>query len=123
MKKHSAWQKDRNRVRRLDREVKAIIRRDDARAEWFNSRFAEMQNKARVLGFMDVWYIDGKYPKSDWPSLDDMFIEVSDDNRLSTHENGGVPAGRLPPAAGLPLRAQPGHAHRPAAQPGEICHR
>ena len=93
MKKHNAWQKDRNRVRRLNREVKAIIRRDDERAEWFNSRFAEMQNEARTLGLMDAWYIDSKYPKSDWPPLDDMFIEVSDDNRLSTNEKGGVPAG------------------------------
>ena len=93
MKKHSAWQKGRNRVRRLNREVKVIIRRDDERAEWFNRRFAEMQNEARSLGFMDGWYINGKYPRSDWPPLDDMFIEVSDDNLLSTHEKGGVPAG------------------------------
>lgn len=93
MRKHSAWQKDRNRVRRLNREVKAIVRRDDARAEWFNNRFAEMQQKARGLGFMDIWYIDSQYPASDWPPLDDMFIEVSGDNRLSITETGGVPAG------------------------------
>lgn len=93
MKKHNAWQKDRNRVRRLNREVKAIIRRDDARAEWFNNRFAEMQNSARTLGIMDGWYINSRYLRSDWPPLDDMFIEVSDDSRLSTHERGGVPAG------------------------------
>lgn len=93
MKKHSAWQKDRNRVRRLNREVKAIIRRDDARAEWFNNRFAEMQNRARGMGLMDGWYINGKYPRSDWPPLDDMFIEVVGNNRLSIHETGGVPDG------------------------------
>lgn len=93
MKKHSTWQKDRNRVRRLNRGVKVIIRRDDARAEWFNNRFAEMQGRARILGLMDIWYIDRLYPKSDWPPIDDMFIEVSDDRRLSFHEKGGVPAG------------------------------
>ena len=93
MKKHSAWQKDRNRVRRLNREVKATIRRDDARAEWFNRRFAEMQNEARSLGFMDSWHINGKYPRSDWPPLDDMFIEAAGNNRLSIRETGGVPDG------------------------------
>lgn len=93
MKKHSTWQKDRNRVRRLNREVKAIIRRDDARAEWFNRRFAEMQNEARSLGFMDSWYINGKYPRSDWPPLDDMFIEAAGNNRLPIRETGGVPDG------------------------------
>lgn len=93
MKKHSAWQKDRNRVRRLNHEVKAIIRRDDARAEWFNNRFAGMQNRARGLGFMDVWYIDSDHPASEWPPLDDMFIEVSGDNSLSITETGGIPAG------------------------------
>lgn len=96
MKKHNAWQKDRNRVRRLNREVKAIIRRDDARAEWFNSRFAGMQNEARSLGLMDGWYINGKYPRSDWPPLDDMFIEAAGNNRPSireTGETGGVPDG------------------------------
>lgn len=93
MKKHSAWQKDRNRVRRLNREVQAIIRRDDARADWFNNRFAEMQNRARGLGLMNVWYIDSAFPSSQWPPLDDMFIEVSSDNGLSITETGGIPAG------------------------------
>lgn len=93
MKKHSTWQKDRNRVRRLNREVKAIIRRDDARAKWFNDRFAEMKEKSRGTAFDDIWYIDGQYPASDWLPIDDMFIEVSEDRRLSITERGGVPAG------------------------------
>lgn len=93
MKKHNAWRKDRNRVRRLNRGVQAIIRRDDARAEWFNSRFAVMKERARRLGFENVWYIDSQYPLSDWPKLDDMFIEVSDDNKYSITDRGGVPAG------------------------------
>ena len=93
MKKHSAWRKDRNRVRRLNREVKVIIRRDDERAEWFNRRFAEMQNEARSLGSMGGWYINGKYPRSDWPPLDDMFIEAAGNNHLSIRETGGVPNG------------------------------
>lgn len=93
MKKHSAWRKDRNRVRRLNREVKAIIRRDDARAEWFNSRFAKMKEKANDIGFPDIWYIDSEYTARDWPPLDDMFIEVTGDDRLSIAQTGGVPDG------------------------------
>lgn len=92
MKKHSAWQKDRNRVRRLNREVKAIIRRDDARAEWFNSRFAVMQEKARLFGSGNFWYINEQYPASEWPPLDDMFIEVVRDCH-SNDSNSDVPDG------------------------------
>ena len=92
MKKHSAWQKDRNRVRRLSREVQAIIRRDDARAEWFNNRFAVMQEKARRFGSGNFWYINEQYPASEWPKLDDMFIEVVRDCH-SNDSNSDVPDG------------------------------
>lgn len=92
MKKHSAWQKDRNRVHRLNREVKAIIRRDDARAEWFNNRFAVMQEKARRFGSGNFWYINEQYPASEWPKLDDMFIEVVRDCH-SNDSNSDVPDG------------------------------
>lgn len=78
MKKHSAWQKDRNRVRRLNREVKAIIRRDDARADWFNDRHAFMVEKNRKQYFPGgCWYICPDHYTNQWPSLDDMFIEVT----------------------------------------------
>lgn len=78
MKKHSAWQKDRNRVRRLSREVKAIIRRDDERAEWFNSRHAFMleENRKHFL-HSGCWYICPGHYTNQWPSVDDMFIEVT----------------------------------------------
>lgn len=92
MKKHSAWQKNRNRVRRLGREVQAIIRRDDARAEWFNNRFAVMQEKARRFGSGNFWYINEQYPASEWPKLDDMFIETVRDCH-SNDSNSDVPDG------------------------------
>lgn len=78
MRKHSAWQKGRNWARRLNREVKAIIRRDDARAEWFNSRFESAQEKALASGIAPyVWYI-GNIPLTDeWPDIIDMYIEVT----------------------------------------------
>lgn len=91
MKKHSAWQKDRNRVRRLNREAKAIIRRDDARAEWFNSRFAAAQEKALASSIVPyVWFLDRDLPPaSEWPDIADMFIEVT------PHQHGrqSVPPG------------------------------
>lgn len=78
MKKHSEWQKDRNRVRRLTREVKAIIRRDDARAEWFNSRHAFMLAESRRNFFPGgCWYICPDHYTNQWPSVSDMFIEVT----------------------------------------------
>nr|DAU75843.1 MAG TPA: hypothetical protein [Caudoviricetes sp.] len=93
MKKHSEWRKSKNRARRLYKAVNAVVRRDDARAKWFNDRFAKMKERACAIGFPNIWYIDGQYPASDWPPLDDMFVEVSEDNRLSITERGGVPAG------------------------------
>lgn len=93
MKKHSAWQKDRNRVRRLNREVKAIIRRDDARAEWFNSRHASMLEENRKHRLPDgCWYICPDHYTNQWPSLDDMFIEVTHGD-FADAGNGDVPEG------------------------------
>lgn len=93
MKKHSAWRKDRNRVRRLNREVKAIIRRDDARAEWFNSRHAFMleENRKRFL-HSGCWYICPGHYTSQWPSVDDMFIEVTH-GYFDDSGNADVPEG------------------------------
>lgn len=92
MKKHSAWQKDRNRVRRLNREVKAIIRRDDERAEWFNDRHAFMLEENRKChpnsGF---WFICPGHYTNQWPSLDDMFIEVTHSDYPDGHPQ--VPEG------------------------------
>lgn len=91
MKKHSAWRKDRNRVRRLNREVKDIIRRDDARAEWFNSRFAPAQEKAMAHGVVPyMWFLDKDVPAvSEWPDTTDMFIEVTP----HLHGSAGTPVG------------------------------
>lgn len=93
MKKHSAWQKDRNRVRRLNREVKAIIRRDDERAEWFNSRHAFMleENRKRFLP-SGCWYICPDHYTSQWPSVDGMFIEVTHGD-FADSGNSDVPEG------------------------------
>lgn len=92
MKKHSEWQKDRNRVRRLNREVKAIIRRDDARAEWFNSRHAFMleENRRHCLP-SGCWFICPGHHTDQWPSLDDMFIEVTHGDFADGHHQ--VPEG------------------------------
>lgn len=93
MKKHSAWQKDRNRVRRLNREVKAIIRRDDERAEWFNSRHAFMleENRKRFLP-SGCWYICPDHYTSQWPNVDGMFIEVTHGD-FADSGNSDVPEG------------------------------
>lgn len=92
MKKHSEWQKDRNRVRRLNREVKAIIRRDDARAEWFNSRHAFMleENRRNCLPG-GCWFICPGHYTDQWPSVDDMFIEVMHGDFADGHHQ--VPEG------------------------------
>ena len=93
MRKHSAWQKDRNRVRRLNREVKAIIRRDDARAEWFNSRHAFMLEENRKLFLPSgCWYICPDHYTSQWPSVDGMFIEVTHGD-FADSGNSDVPEG------------------------------
>lgn len=93
MRKHSAWQKDRNRVRRLNREVKAIIRRDDARAEWFNKRHAFMLEENRKYGFpCNAWHICPNHYTDQWPSIDDMFIEVTHGD-FEDSGNRGVPEG------------------------------
>lgn len=91
MKKHSAWRKDRNRVRRLNREVKAIIRRDDARAKWFNDRFAAAQEKALASSVAPyVWFLDRDLPPmSEWPDITDMFIEVT----MNQYGGPSVPPG------------------------------
>lgn len=92
MKKHGAWRKDRNRVRRLNREVKAIIRRDDARAEWFNDRHAFMLEENRKHFFPGgVWFICPGHYTDQWPGLEDMFIEVTHGDYADGHHQ--VPEG------------------------------
>lgn len=91
MKKHSEWRKSKNRVRRLCKAVNAVVRRDDARAEWFNSRFAAAQEKALASSVAPyVWFLDRDLPPmSEWPDIADMFIEVT----LNQYGGPSVPPG------------------------------
>ena len=93
MKKHSEWRKSKNRARRLYKAVNAVVRRDDARAKWFNDRHAFMleENRKSFLP-RGCWYICPDHYTNQWPSVDDMFIEVTHGD-FADSGNNDVPEG------------------------------
>lgn len=93
MKKHNEWRKSKNRVRRLYKAVNAVVRRDDARAKWFNDRHTFMLERNRkTRSYSICWYICPGHYTNQWPSLDDMFIEVTHGD-FTDAGNDDVPEG------------------------------
>lgn len=86
MKKHSWWRSNRRAMKVMRKQVRAIERRDDEVAAYFDHHIArakaecERDFRSTILG-NEFFYLE--MPNADlWPELADHYIEVKNDEKV-----------------------------------------
>lgn len=86
MKKHSWWRSNRRAMKVMRKQVRAIERRDDEVAQYFDLHIAlaksERERGANASLLMPEFFYLHMPRVHDWPELTDHYIEVKNDEKV-----------------------------------------